>query len=123
MIQAAADGTMTLLPDSAIVSKIPVPRTGGWDSYQANTGDKLTIPAEGTALLRKWRTVGALLAAPSKFRPLSFDFQVSAWALERAEYLCNKAERNYTLTARSVDPATWHALNLGQITLTPVKSP
>ena len=72
MIQAAADGTVPLLPDSAIVSKTPVLRTGGWDSYQANTGDKLNIPAEGTALLHKWHTVGALLAAPSKFRPLSF---------------------------------------------------
>ena len=58
---------MTLLPDSAIVSKTPVLRTGGWDRYQANLGDKLTILAEGTALLHKWHTVGALLAAPSKF--------------------------------------------------------
>ena len=68
VIQVAAVSTMTLLPDSAIVSKTPVPRTGGWDRYQANPGDKLTILAEGTALLHKWHTVGALLAAPSKFR-------------------------------------------------------
>ena len=30
---------------------------------------------------------------------------------------------DYTLTARSADPATWHALNLALITLTPTKSP
>ena len=38
----------------------------------------------------------ALQVWPSKFRPPSFALQVSAWALERAAYLCSKALCNYT---------------------------
>jgi len=138
-IQAAADGTITLLPSSATLSGSgnirlqtqPVDNIGYWDtpgdtaSWRVHFGSpgSYTVTTKASAVDTNAAFILDAGSAIASQVPVPRTGSWDIYQTNTGGKLTIPVKGNYTLTARSTDPATWHALNLALITLTPTKSP